>query len=1157
MPRVSPRTLAILRWAVFPLVVLVVWCLVYFPVAYGLPVLTGAATTLPRTLALGLAGAAAAYLAAHSAPSRRRLATLLAAGLLAAGGLGWTTGVGLPPSSLLVLFGGIGVGAFLALRRLRLEPGQTSRAGETPRYKGTVPFQDLELDRKTFFGRDRESRSLRSLVLAERLVVLFSKSGMGKTSLINAGLVQPLREMRYLPLVVRLADRKRGPLASLLNGVRTAAQEAGLDIVVGDPSSVWSFFKTAEFWSARDDLLRPVLIVDQFEELFTLHGPELRREFISELAALVRGRAAAGRDLQAQAKADTTLDREPPDLKIVLSLREDFLADLEELAGAIPGILHKRFRLGPLSLDGAREAIVGPAALVDPAFDSSRFSYQEEVVDRIISFLARRRHGAEIIGADSVEPVQLQLICNHLEELVHARQTAGRTGERIEVSEADLGDEAQLQRVLEGFYDRTLAAIASPWERHHVRRLCEQRLISGSGRRLTEDEEEIERKQRVSRARLQELVNSRLLRPEPRLGGIYYELSHDTLVEPIQRSRKKRVLRRRLLAGGVLASLFVTCAGLRFANQERQLATQGMQLDQLTLVSVHYDKDTTSADKKLTEHLEKEVRRQDHPTFELELDELPYAAAIARLIDRSANSAFVARLTPYVFVVAERLGAEFDVVATYRSKAVVNGLPATDRRGDDGYTYRSYIVVNKEALKDRLKREIKPGTETRQDLEEYFRSFQGRSPPKFLYHNKLSTSSFFLPSVYFRDRGIIDLGLRTEDISKGREREVISSKELVRRVADADAGSDHLVAAVWDGTKAYFEGAEDAQNKVDQLKAASADAVAIEKAEQELAPLKKDAERAANVVFIALEQELPNDLLAVSASMPLKLRWKIRAAVEVMEPAFEAREAKAEDRQREGPLLDGDFLFWKPMDVDETAKARSALFRLRELVRSQVAQVTPVTVRISVLDQRGQEIEGVEDLEVQLYLRRLLVAAEDAVRLSGTEFVLWSESFEHADFDWTFQPIHEGAVVLTSEIGGLERLKQEFQISFKDEKDLTERVGDLIRSRMHRIRYVWPYSESDAPTILRDVDFSVPKDGTIQVQKIRWSNRETNHLVIEREFPARLVEEDARRFVLSGERFDEGLNPMGSVSYRVVLLRPGARSPISVMLERVKTFLIG
>ncbi len=616
-----------------------------------------------------------------------------------------------------------------------------------------------------------------------------------------------------------------------------------------------------------------------------------------------------------------------------------------------------------------------------------------------------------------------------------------------------------------------------------------------------------------------------------------------------------------------VVAVLLASASLVSCQSATETASEELE-KRIALVSVHYDDETTSADKKLTEYLEKQVRGQDHPTFDLELDQRRYAAAITRLIDRSADSAFVARLTPYVFVVAEMLGAEFDVLGTYRSDAVLESFRDPQAGKNDGYTYRSYIVVNKTALNRKTGREEEtqeaagedslepPGKETLQALEEYLRTFQGGTPPKFLYHSKFSTSSFFLPSVYFRNRGIIDLGLRTEDISKGREGVVISSKELVRKVAQADGSADHLVAAVWDGTKAHFEGAkkrlEDAREKVERLKAESAEQESIERAERELDGARTPAEHASNVVFIALEQELPNDLLAVSSSMTPELRGKIRQAIEIMEAEFEAKEAEAAEQGKEDPLLDGDFLFWKPIDVDETARARSALAGLRQLARSQVA---PVTVRIAVLNKRGLELEKVEDPVVRRRLRRLRQAAEDAVRLSGSEFVLWSEFYEHADFDWTFRPTHDGAVVLTSEIGGLERLKQDFQISFKDDKDLTERVGDLIRSRMHRIRYVWPYSESDAPTILRDVDFSVPKDGTIQVQKIRWSNRETNHFVIEKEFPARLVEEDARRFVLSSERFDESINAMGSISYRAVLPRPSEERPLFTILTVVLVLL--
>ncbi len=407
------------------------------------------------------------------------------------------------------------------------------------RYKGTSPFQDSEVDRKTFFGRDRELRDLENLLLAEDLVVLFARSGMGKSSLIQAGLMKPLRQRGFLPVVARVNAQQESLWGSVLYAIRGAAAEARVDCVGGDVESAWDFFKQAEFWSEKDDLLRPVLILDQFEELFTLQPPERRQEFIRQLAELIRGRAAADAGIG---------DRSPPRLKILLSLREDFLADLEELSEDVPTILRNRFRLGALSREGARDAIIEPARVEDEAFDSVPFSYREEAVEQIIAFLGKRRMGRRTIEVNEVEPVQLQLICQYVEDQVRQRQAA-HEGD-VEVSDQDLRGEEHMRRVLESFYERTVEAIGSRSQIRAVRKLCEKRLISPTGRRRMVDEEEIEQ---IPKQRLRQLVDARLLRAEPRLGGTFYELSHDTLVAPILQSRAKRHARMRnvLVTAGV------------------------------------------------------------------------------------------------------------------------------------------------------------------------------------------------------------------------------------------------------------------------------------------------------------------------------------------------------------------------------------------------------------------------------------------------------------------------------------------------------------------------------------------------------------------------------------------------------------------------------
>jgi hypothetical protein len=554
MPRLRPKRAIILRWLAFLPTV--------FGVAaagpFGALALAGVAGDWLSLLVILLATSASVYLGSRVAPSRRGWPTIVAASLPLLAlllVLSQLSDVDSRAVQLLVMavVGGVAVGAFLAWRRTLREPPQVLRTpeGRSLRYKGTAPFQHDDIDRSMFFGRDREVRSLLSLVLAERLVVLFGRSGMGKSSLINAGLVEPLLQRGYFPMTIRIADRARGPLGGLLDGVRTTARAAGVEIVGGDESNLWSFFKTTEFWSRSDDLLHPVLILDQFEELFTLHDREPRRHFIVQLAELLRGRAAAGRSPGPSSAPDVVAG--PSKLKIVLSLREDYLADLEELARDIPGILQHRFRIGALTPENARDAIVKPAMLEHAAFETAPFMYREDALQRILTFLAGSRHGSEMVTGDEVEPAQLQLVCQYVEELVRTRLAVRHAGTRVEVSEADLGGERQLQRVLEDFYDRSLASIASPWERRRVQRLCERRLISGAGRRLTEAEEEIEKRHGVSMATLRQLVDTRLLRPEPRLGGVFYELSHDTLVGPILRSRKKRIAHTRRLGASTLA----------------------------------------------------------------------------------------------------------------------------------------------------------------------------------------------------------------------------------------------------------------------------------------------------------------------------------------------------------------------------------------------------------------------------------------------------------------------------------------------------------------------------------------------------------------------------------------------------------------------------
>jgi Novel STAND NTPase 1 len=418
--------------------------------------------------------------------------------------------------------------------------------GSSTRYPGAQPFSDDALSRKIFFGREREVIALSDQILASRMVVVYARSGLGKSSLLNAGVAQRLRDEGYMPLIVRVNDVQEGPRASVLQGITVAAERQGTEYIAGDPSSLWSFFKTAEFWRG-DILVRPVLILDQFEELFTLQRPEARMNFLSELGYLVRGVAPPN-----FAEAHPDLSDAAPAVHVVLSLREDFLGLLEEAADRIPQILDHRFRLTPLSLHAAAEALTGPAAIDDPAIETRPFLYDAKAVERILDYLSRRHVRALVETARNIEPFQLQLICQRFERIAGERQR--QSADNVTLTIEDIGGEAALRNTLKDFYRRALAALPGRRVRKAARRLCENFLISPEGRRLSLEENEIKRQLRLSSETLRHLVSNRLLRCDSRADSIYFELSHDALIEPVLATRQARGLllgSLGLVAGGI------------------------------------------------------------------------------------------------------------------------------------------------------------------------------------------------------------------------------------------------------------------------------------------------------------------------------------------------------------------------------------------------------------------------------------------------------------------------------------------------------------------------------------------------------------------------------------------------------------------------------
>ena len=386
-----------------------------------------------------------------------------------------------------------------------------------------------EETRAFFFGREAEIAELGRRVQRKLLTVLFGQSGLGKTSILRAGLVPRLRRQGYCPVYVRIdyAPGTPEPAEQIKQAIRLTARlsgewtQAGV-AVAGEP--LWAFLHH------RDDVLRdeagerliPLLIFDQFEELFTLaqsdeFGRNRAAGFIGELADLVENRAP--RSLEAKFEEDESaaarFDFARSDYRVLIALREDYLAPLESLKAAMPSVSQNRLRLAPMNGEQALAAVLGPG----------KGLVSEEVAEAIVRFVAG---GAELANAE-VEPSLLSLICRELND---ARLEQGRREISLDLLAGSHSS------ILSNFYERALAD-----QPPGVRRVIEDDLLTSSGFRENVAEERLLSRLNEAGAApgtLALLVNRRLLRIEERLDLRRVELTHDVLCQVVKASRDAR-----------------------------------------------------------------------------------------------------------------------------------------------------------------------------------------------------------------------------------------------------------------------------------------------------------------------------------------------------------------------------------------------------------------------------------------------------------------------------------------------------------------------------------------------------------------------------------------------------------------------------------------
>ena len=379
-----------------------------------------------------------------------------------------------------------------------------------------------ERDQRYFFGRQEESRQLTSLIIAHRVALFYAQSGAGKTSLLRAGIVPSLEAKKKV--VVLPIGRVGGDLPPELSG-RSVPNIFVFNLLlnlVGASASPLAL-QTQTLAEGLSATLAPapdakpaptLLIIDQFEELFSSHLDRTaeRSDFFNQLQELL-----------------ATV----PQLSLLLSMREDYIAQLDFFASQLPDRLRTRYRMERLPVSGALEAVREPAALAGKPYEQG---VAEALVDNLrrinVGPASEERSGTRMALGDYVEPVHLQIVCRQLWERLPQDASTIRSQDVQEFGDVD--------EALAGFYEGALQNVlkSTSVREREVRNWFTSHLITPAETRGLVYQGPLET-QGLENAAVGILNDAYIVRAEIRGGETWYELAHDRLIGPILQANKR------------------------------------------------------------------------------------------------------------------------------------------------------------------------------------------------------------------------------------------------------------------------------------------------------------------------------------------------------------------------------------------------------------------------------------------------------------------------------------------------------------------------------------------------------------------------------------------------------------------------------------------
>ena len=281
------------------------------------------------------------------------------------------------------------------------------------------PFKFLDSydagDADIFFGRDFEIEELLRHFHTYGHVLIYGESGSGKTSLVQCGLRSqiPAADALFIPLRVHASG-----LSTVCHQIRESASLGlGEPVEISPQSGLVDTLR-----EVRQAASRPVvLFFDQFEELFIFHDADTRRRFADDLASL------------RQAKLN---------VKVIIGVRQDYLAHLSELEDTVEGLFDNRFWLRRMSRENAAGAVVQACQTCDVGID-------DEVAKSVLQRLDPSGQGIEL--------PYLQVVMDRL-----YRQAVNTDSAHPVITAQDVQQLGDIANILGSFLVEEVAKLPSP-----------------------------------------------------------------------------------------------------------------------------------------------------------------------------------------------------------------------------------------------------------------------------------------------------------------------------------------------------------------------------------------------------------------------------------------------------------------------------------------------------------------------------------------------------------------------------------------------------------------------------------------------------------------------------------------------------------------------